>query len=208
MSADLALQSTTFNVTEAEAAELQSLLGIPDSSGIDFDALSPQTKVEIRKSYETQLASAMAIIAELTRPVRETIARCDADILRAIPAGATMLPQENFDVKKNIRYERTRDVATLRADLPGTELPAEELVKIVFPKTVDARSIDPDALDALMQLGAKVEWECDLRKADVAARTYGGEIAAIIEKATKKVEVGTPFLTITAKESALKRVVQ
>jgi hypothetical protein len=209
MTAELAVkESALAGLTPAQIGGLLEVLGIPDVSALDLDAISPQDKVEIREAYKAQLAGAMAIIAELTAPVRQVMAACEADILRAIPAGASQLPHPTFSVKRMIAQERQRGVAELREFLPATELPSEELVKIVFPKTIDARTVDPDDLERLIKNGAKVEWECDLRKADAAAKAYGGPIAEIIEKATRKVDKGAPFLVIEPKESALKRVGQ
>jgi len=209
MSAELAVQEGQLpGLNENQIATLLSVLNIPDVSGLDLSGASPQEKVEIREAFRAQLAQADKIIAALKRPVTDLVTQCESDILKAIPAGATMLPHETFTVTRVQGTDRKRDVASLRTELPKTAIPKDEMDRIVFIKTVNTKMVDPEEVQKLLVFGAKAEWDVDLVKADAAKKKYGGEIADAIDTATAKVDKGSPYLVITPKESALKRVGQ
>lgn len=200
-------ESTASIVNVAQLAAIAEALGLPDVSGISVRLLDGQDKATFAKALDEQIARVNEIVRLALAPVIAMRDEAKAAILHEIAlAGGSMLPHDTFDVVANQKYERRKDIDKLRA-LEG-KVPDDVLGEAVFVKAIEG-TIAPEMVALAEQTpGAKVKWDADLRKCDVIARKYGGEIAQIIADASPKVEVGAPYLTITPRETALKAVSQ
>jgi hypothetical protein len=184
------------------------LLGLPDVTGMAIppDA-SPQDYAELAVVLGEQYERASAIFDELTASLLQMRTTAKVIVKTAIEAaGGSSLPSETLDITYERKYERKRDVAMLRANLPALGITQAEMQAAVYIKTVDVKGADPVSIEHVLRNGGKASWECDLRELDKMARKYGGGVKDVVDVATEKVAIGTPVLTIKKKAPPLKVV--
>lgn len=183
----------------------QTLPAIPDVSTLEPEKLSPEDNIEIVMALREQRKALMLAVMERLAPIDAVIARAEAQIKGAIvDAGGTMLPHDRFDVVVEQPTKRDKRLDILISELKG-KLPADLYREAIYPKSIDG-TLAPELLVAAEQFGASVHFDADLRKLDMYARKFGGEIADIVAKGSPRVDVGAPVLKITPRESALKAV--
>lgn len=200
--------ATSLGLTPAQYGALLQAFALPDVSALpNPDDMDIDSQINLIGVLEPAIRDAIAMFGALCRPISDIIRQSKANLDKAAPPDAKAIAHTTFNVELVQASERSRDVAMLRAELPKTDLPEDELAQIVFVKTLQVKgACDPDAIRRLTDLGAKAEWDCDLRKADKFAKKYSGPIAEIIEKATASHPKGERGVFVTPKESAMKRV--
>jgi hypothetical protein len=173
-------------LTPAEQGALNEAFKIPDVTAIDIDRLDDHDLVTFAKAIAAQRELARAKFVELCAPVDAAIAHAESLIKSRIVAnGGTALAHDTFIVRLEQRTVRDKRIDVLRR-LEGL-LPDDEYAAAIYEEV-------------------KREWKADLRKLDLAARKYGGEIAAIVAEGAPRVDVGVPQLIIEPRPAALKAI--
>jgi hypothetical protein len=190
----------------ATIGQLSDAFELPDVSGMDISAIEPDSLVDFVAYNEERLLAAATAFAEVTRPIREALEYARKRIEGAIiDAGGKALPHDTFDVRLEQKTEPQKRIDVLRR-LKGV-LPDDLYHEAVFIKSLDVAAVPPNVIDDLVEhCGAKPTWDANLTKLNKHARDFGGTIAEIIEEGSPRLAVGSPRLTIKARESALKSV--
>jgi hypothetical protein len=203
MSADLTPMVPA--TTHAKVSALLSALDLPDVTDMaEVKKLDNDSRVEFVFMMEQALLRANALFREACSPAVEAVANARGHLVAAIPANAKALPHPMFDVRLEQKKEPEKRIDVLRR-LEGL-LPDDLYNEAVFIKGVDVSQADPKAVDAVIKAGGKPTWDANLTKLNKHARDFGGDIAAIIEEGSPRVEVGAPRLVIEPRASALKAV--
>lgn len=173
-------------LTPAEHGTLNDAFKLPDVSAVAVENLDSEDLVHFVVALGSQLDSAKAKFEAICAPITDAIAQARAMLFAEIEKrGGTALPHDTFDVHVEQTTKRDKRIDVLRG-LQGL-LPDDEFNAAVYEEV-------------------KREWKADLRKLDVAARKYGGEIAKIVEDGSPRVDVGIKVLVIEPKPAALKAV--
>lgn len=210
-----AIASTDVEATPAQEASVLGVLGVPDITGIDIDALPIESQVELYAAidgYRERVRATLAgLLADLTDAQQQVIKNVAASMLAS---GTHRLPHETFDVvrkQKFVKQKKAAELAKLRDLLPSDEW--AELAKRVV--TIDSNLDDQSlaTLRAALPL-ARIKETVDYsgtvlnRLIGTGAKGYGpdSEIGRIVAAGYVDEPVGEPYIEITVKPSAMKRV--
>lgn len=197
-------------MNERRTALAKVALDVPDVSKIDLDKLSPAELATLSYALSAQLAAVNNRVQEWAAPVQQLIVEARKRITEKIHEdGGKALPHDTFKVLlSSSQGKRSNENARYVGGLfELIELvPADELAPCLWIEHVEVDRVDPAAISAICQAGGRAKWKCNITKLDVLARQYGGKIAEIIAAATPRGPDGAEILTITPKESAMKKV--
>lgn len=160
---------------------------------IDPTKLATDDMIEFVAAMDAQLFEANRIVQEAMLPMRQASQQAKDALKTRFPKDAREIPHPTFFVKLEQKSERTKyvvDFLNLK-DL----IPQADYNQVVYPKSISG-AISPGLIKQAGIDGAKVEYGVDLRKADAIAKKYGGEVKAIIEQASPRVNLGEPYLVI------------
>ncbi len=193
----------------AQVGALLKIMGVMDLSGMDIASLPLDTQIEVAASLQSQVVSATklfsAILGAHSAAIAEVKARCLAEIQAN---GGDALPHDTFDVTRHYGADKPREKRMSALLRLREVLPADEVRRAVFVKKIDVKDVTPEAIDAIAKAGAKLEWDADGVKLNSLQKKYGAEseIGKIIAEGYLPAEHGAPYVTITPRESAMKRV--
>ncbi len=193
----------------AQVRALTKIMGVMDLSGMDIASLPLDTQIEIAASLQSQVASATTLLNTLlgghATAIAEIKARCLAEIQTN---GGAKLAHDTFDVDLHYGADKPREKRLSVLLQLRDALPTEEFQKAVFVKKIDVKGVTPEAIDAIVAAGAKLEYDADGITLNKLQKQYGLESpqGKIIAEGYLPAEHGAPYVTITPRESAMKRV--
>lgn len=188
-------------------------LGIPDVTPIDLDKLTVAELGTLANAFALQLAAVRNRLADLERPVADMRDEARKRIITAIQAAeGKKWPHDKLDILLTPQPgKRSNEDARIDELMALVDLvPADQLAPCLWVEHLEVRDKDyivtPEVIEQAILGGCRAVWKCDLRKLDQLAADFGGQIAKIIAHATPRRPDGEPILTITPRESAIKKV--
>lgn len=177
---------------------------LPDVSAIDVERLSPADCATLLRSLGDQEQQAQLVFEAMMEPIRAAMNAAERRVRAAIhESGGRALAHDTFDVR--LEQGERRDKRFTRQDFERLcDLVPVDVLKDAIVVT-ETRGIPAGKIaEAIASGDDAVHVSVDLRKLDVIARDYGGDVREIVARCSPRVPIGPEKLVIEPRESALK----